>query len=1097
MAALLAGVVIGALVPTLREGSLATGLGGGTGSSTGTVARPGRGAAGPAHPRPSRSRCSGSTRSVSDPGYLRAVALDQYDAENGWSMSNLDGETSIADDDRLAPLPLGQAGRPVRASIRVLQHDDRFLPAALLAALGATWRTPIPTTGASTPPPARCSAGTSPPANCATPWRRRSHAPRPPSSRAASPLLPFDEIQERFTVLPELDPSVTDLVASLTGGAGAPYERVRRIHDYLTNRSNGFIYSLSTEPGTSGDDLVDFLRLKRGYCEQYAGTMAVMVRAAGVPARVALGYTPGSTERDGTRLITSDDAHAWVEVYFDDLGWVPFDPTPIAAGRRGRPGLGTAGGHPGQRRGQRRGARAHGGLDHRRGAADRTAPTRPSRPRRPDRAASDVLRPLLAGAGLVLAGDRAAGRAGRDPHAAAAPPRGRGHGGSALGRAHRERAGPRGAPCIPPGRRDRPPGSWSRCCRRPPQPARPRRTPSSCSPGRRRRPATGATAAPAWCTPTPCRPSGPSGGRMLRSASRRNRLLARWWPASLMTGRGRAARRADPGAPRGAAADPAGGPHRHRLIPVRSAARNAGSRRPGGRRLPGSGRKLLVVAAAEPLLEPVLQRLATDPATAPGASRARGAGRAGGAAGLDGAGRGLVVEDAEGHAREGDQEAQDPEGDRPGDGAADQDGEADDDQDGADLQFAARLQPAVTGAYGRGELGIVVDEGALDLLQQTLLVLGERHVDLQVGGARAVGGLPPTVIPRIRALGNARKATVRRAARTARDHSSEGRPGRGDPARWAGRSGAAGSSGHPGRPGRPPQQRRGTDRAGTEAAGGAVGGQLGVPPAELPGAQLQLLRRRAGVHQPLGPNPHQADPGPVEPEGVEQRPRGVVELLPDVGGDVQGAAAGDGGEVGEADLDADGARQPADPSGAGPPSARRAAGAPGGSRPGRRRRCRRSPRAPMDFSGSSGTTRRGSRPQDSSCRCGPAAAPSARCRVFAGTCARSPTVRSPSRSSASSVFAPTPHRAPTGSGCRKSMTSGGRTTSRPSGLARGGGELGDELGGGDADRAGDPLLVEDPRAQVLADLRGVAEPAAGAGDVEERLVECSAAPPAG
>src|SRR3954453_6880219 len=61
--------------------------------------------------------------------------------------------------------------------------------------------------------------------------------------------------------------------------------------------------------------------------------MAVMVRAAGVPARVALGYTPGSAGRDGTRLITSDDAHAWVEVYFADLGWVPFDPTPISADR--------------------------------------------------------------------------------------------------------------------------------------------------------------------------------------------------------------------------------------------------------------------------------------------------------------------------------------------------------------------------------------------------------------------------------------------------------------------------------------------------------------------------------------------------------------------------------------------------------------------------------------------------------------------------------------------------------------------------------------------------------------------------------------------
>jgi hypothetical protein len=61
--------------------------------------------------------------------------------------------------------------------------------------------------------------------------------------------------------------------------------------------------------------------------------MAVMVRAAGVPARVALGYTPGKAQRDGSRLITSDDAHAWVEVYFQSLGWVPFDPTPISGAR--------------------------------------------------------------------------------------------------------------------------------------------------------------------------------------------------------------------------------------------------------------------------------------------------------------------------------------------------------------------------------------------------------------------------------------------------------------------------------------------------------------------------------------------------------------------------------------------------------------------------------------------------------------------------------------------------------------------------------------------------------------------------------------------
>ena len=62
--------------------------------------------------------------------------------------------------------------------------------------------------------------------------------------------------------------------------------------------------------------------------------MAVLVRAAGVPARVALGYTPGTRKPDGSREITSNDAHAWVEAYFAGVGWVPFDPTPIAQGRQ-------------------------------------------------------------------------------------------------------------------------------------------------------------------------------------------------------------------------------------------------------------------------------------------------------------------------------------------------------------------------------------------------------------------------------------------------------------------------------------------------------------------------------------------------------------------------------------------------------------------------------------------------------------------------------------------------------------------------------------------------------------------------------------------
>lgn len=329
--ALVAGLVVGAVVPTLAEGSLATGLGGGTGGSTGTSLDPVAELRGQLT-LPEPIDLFRMTTSVDDPSYLRAVALDQYDADVGWTMSNLAGETSIIDDDELYPPLPGQSTRAVRVEIEMLEHDDRFLPVPLFPlsvqmdddsdeswrfdpTSGTIYGRDVTTGGASYSVDAR------------------EPRPSPALLRGAAPLPLSDDIQARLTALPPLDPTVTNLVSELTARATGPYERVRAILDYLTDRDNGFVYSLATAPGTTGDDLVDFLTLKRGYCEQYAGTMAVLVRAAGVPARVALGYTPGTERDDGSRMITSDDAHAWVEVWFDELGWVPFDPTPLSVDR--------------------------------------------------------------------------------------------------------------------------------------------------------------------------------------------------------------------------------------------------------------------------------------------------------------------------------------------------------------------------------------------------------------------------------------------------------------------------------------------------------------------------------------------------------------------------------------------------------------------------------------------------------------------------------------------------------------------------------------------------------------------------------------------
>jgi transglutaminase-like putative cysteine protease len=328
--ALVAGLVLPLFVPTLAEGSLAGGLGGsGTGDGLGSSLDPVAEMAGQLN-RPEPLDLLQLNASVDDPGYLRAVALDQYD-DGGWHLSNLNGQESIADSTTLSPLPRRENSRPVQEQITVLGHDDQFLPVGYapqqVRVRGADdddWR--FDQAGSTIFGRQVTTKGLS--------YEVSAEQPEPSvEDLQGAPELAADDEMQQYTDLPALDPSVTELALQLAAGAQTPYDRVRAVLDHFTDPANRFVYSLNTEPGTTGDKLADFLRLKRGYCEQYAGAMAVLVRAVGVPARVVLGYTPGQVQADGTRLITSDDAHAWVEVWFARLGWIPFDPTPIAANR--------------------------------------------------------------------------------------------------------------------------------------------------------------------------------------------------------------------------------------------------------------------------------------------------------------------------------------------------------------------------------------------------------------------------------------------------------------------------------------------------------------------------------------------------------------------------------------------------------------------------------------------------------------------------------------------------------------------------------------------------------------------------------------------
>jgi transglutaminase-like putative cysteine protease len=131
------------------------------------------------------------------------------------------------------------------------------------------------------------------------------------------------------------DPSYADLhpyqalyatARRVVGEPDTPYAAVLALESWFRTRG-GFRYDESP-PRADGPPLVGFVnRTKAGYCQHYAGAMAVMLRMLGIPARVAVGFTSG-TLKDGRWLVTDHDAHAWVEVWFAGQGWVPFDPTP-------------------------------------------------------------------------------------------------------------------------------------------------------------------------------------------------------------------------------------------------------------------------------------------------------------------------------------------------------------------------------------------------------------------------------------------------------------------------------------------------------------------------------------------------------------------------------------------------------------------------------------------------------------------------------------------------------------------------------------------------------------------------------------------------
>ena len=267
--------------------------------------------------------------------YLRALTLSRFVNGVGWQQGPLDPAIPADDEttERL-PLPAGVVS-PVPATtfqvrIMPINYTDSWLPSIgyplALSGISPSWRYDPNAITVFSDRRQR-----------AEPYTELGVLPQanPQLLRAAGPArsAAFAAADPRYLDTGGVDRRVAKLAAHVTAGTHTAFDATVALNRWFIEPRNGFRYDLRTTPGTSGDALVDFLFTgHRGYCEQFASAMAIMLRTQHVPARVAVGFTPGTVTGD-SRLITTDDAHAWVEAWFPGAGWLPFDPTPLSAAR--------------------------------------------------------------------------------------------------------------------------------------------------------------------------------------------------------------------------------------------------------------------------------------------------------------------------------------------------------------------------------------------------------------------------------------------------------------------------------------------------------------------------------------------------------------------------------------------------------------------------------------------------------------------------------------------------------------------------------------------------------------------------------------------
>ncbi|WP_367136679.1 DUF3488 and DUF4129 domain-containing transglutaminase family protein [Saccharothrix sp. HUAS TT1] len=258
--------------------------------------------------------------------YLRAMTLRQYVPDKGWELGGNMPEGVPANGE----LP-GQPGDPGGGEVKTVEIEpinwvDNWLPVygkpRGLQDVDENWRYD-PVRGMVYSVRARKSG----------PYKLEAVF-ETPSAGTLQEVSGQADVDPEYLEAPGVEGRVAELAREVVAGHDNQFDRATALYKHFTDGTQGYEYTTqTTDSSTSVDALEDFvLNGKKGFCEQYASAMAIMARSVGIPARVALGFTAGFPTGE-YQTITSQDAHAWVEIYFPGYGWITFDPTPLTDGR--------------------------------------------------------------------------------------------------------------------------------------------------------------------------------------------------------------------------------------------------------------------------------------------------------------------------------------------------------------------------------------------------------------------------------------------------------------------------------------------------------------------------------------------------------------------------------------------------------------------------------------------------------------------------------------------------------------------------------------------------------------------------------------------